>query len=140
MDDILIKSRILNAFPHGFTTRRGGSSVAPYTSLNLGGSVGDDPAAVTANWKTLESLTGLGFARVRQVHGSEVVIATAAMAPEAEADAVATHSPGVAAAVSVADCVPILIADPRSVNVGLCPELLLARCLVLVPFAKSVNP
>ncbi|WP_344280415.1 laccase domain-containing protein, partial [Actinomadura napierensis] len=32
-----------------FTGRPGGVSTAPYDSLNLGGAVGDDPAAGTAN-------------------------------------------------------------------------------------------
>ncbi|KPC73350.1 laccase, partial [Streptomyces sp. NRRL F-6602] len=32
-----------------FTDRWGGVSAAPYAQLNLGGAVGDDPAAVRAN-------------------------------------------------------------------------------------------
>ena len=59
------------------TTRRGGVSVAPYDSLNLGDHVGDDPAAVAANRaRLLEALRDDGVERIawlNQVHGSEVV-------------------------------------------------------------------
>ena len=51
---------------------------------------------------------------MRQVHGCRVVEAGAGTEPVEEADAVATATPGVAACVSVADCVPVLLADPRS--------------------------
>jgi len=34
---------------HAFSTRKGGVSVPPYHSLNLGLSVGDNPAAVREN-------------------------------------------------------------------------------------------
>jgi YfiH family protein len=110
----LLTSPALRGFPHGFTTRRGGVSRAPWDALNLGGAVGDDPAAVAENWSRLAAATGLSFARVRQVHGDRVVAARAAGAPGEEADAVTTAAPGVAACVLVADCVPVLLADPRS--------------------------
>jgi YfiH family protein len=110
-----LTSRLLGAFPHGFTTRRGGHSGGPYQSLNLGGAVGDDPASVEANWAEVRRATGLAFARVRQVHGCRVHHAAGpAEAPAEEADVVVSARAGVAACVSVADCVPILVADPRS--------------------------
>ena len=108
----LLQSRLLAGLPHGFTTRRGGASSAPWDALNLGGSVGDDPAAVAENWRRLEAHTGLAFARVRQVHGARVVLATGAGPPAEEADAVVSTRPGVAACVAVADCVPLLLAAP----------------------------
>lgn len=110
----LLRSALLDAFPHGFTTRDGGVSPAPWDSLNLGGAVGDDPARVAENWRRLEGACGLAFARVRQVHGARVLRADAGTAPVEEADAVLTTSPGVAACVSVADCVPVLLADPAT--------------------------
>jgi YfiH family protein len=76
--------------------------------------VGDDPERVVQNWERLAQATGLAFARVRQVHGCRVVEARTVTAPTLEADAVTTAVPGVAACVSVADCAPVLIADPRS--------------------------
>jgi len=110
----LLSSALLAGFPHGFTTRRGGASRSPFESLNLSGSVGDDEEAVKANWRVLCHVTGLAFARVRQVHGDRVFVATAASAPSEEADVVISTQPGLAACVSVADCVPVLIGDPRS--------------------------
>jgi YfiH family protein len=110
----LLSSALLAGFPHGFSTRRGGRSGTPFESLNLGGGVGDDAATVASNWRLLADGTGLAFARVRQVHGDRVVVTRAACEPVEEADAVVSTVPGVAATVAVADCVPILIGDPRS--------------------------
>jgi YfiH family protein len=76
--------------------------------------VGDDALAVQENWARLREATGLAFARVRQVHGARVIEAGDGTEPLLEADAVMTTAPGVAACVSVADCVPVLLVDPRS--------------------------
>jgi YfiH family protein len=110
----ILESPLLSAFRHGFTTRDGGVSEPPYDRLNLGGAVGDDPAHVAENWRRLERETGLRFARVRQVHGARVVRADAPCDPAEDADAVLSTAEGVAACVSVADCVPILLADPET--------------------------
>ncbi|HEY6003029.1 MAG TPA: laccase domain-containing protein, partial [Anaeromyxobacter sp.] len=109
-----IQSALLAGFPHGFTTRQGGGSEPPFDSLNLGGSVGDDPARVAGNWGRVERETGLAFARVRQVHGARAVRLDSATPPALEADAVLSRTPGLAACISVADCVPVLLADPAS--------------------------
>jgi YfiH family protein len=101
------------------TDRHGGQSKAPYESLNLGPAVGDDPASVTANRKLLAAGCGLappGIAWMRQVHGTDVRYADASwpgLEPE-PCDAVFTDVPGLALAVLVADCVPVLIADPQA--------------------------
>lgn len=110
----ILESPLLAPFRHGFTTRDGGVSAPPYDRLNLGGLVGDDPAAVAENWRRLEGATALGFARVRQVHGARAVRAGAACEPVEEADVVLSTAEGVAACVSVADCVPVLLADPET--------------------------
>lgn len=108
----LLRSALLAAWPHGFSTRAGGASPPPWDALNLGGAVGDDPARVAENWRRLEAATGLGFARVRQVHGASAVRLDAPGPPGEEADAVVSVRAGVAACVAVADCVPVLLADP----------------------------
>jgi YfiH family protein len=108
----LLRSQLLADHPHGFTTRAGGRSSPPYNSLNLGDLVGDEPGAVSGNWRDLEETTGLEFARVRQVHGVGVVTCAAPTPPRQEGDGVVSASTGVAACVSVADCVPILLARP----------------------------
>lgn len=114
----ILQSPILAGFPHGFTTRSGGASEPPFDSLNLGGLVGDDPDRVAENWAILERGTGLRFARVRQVHGARCVRAEAPSLPAEEADVVLSATAGVAACVSVADCVPVLLADPQTGRVA----------------------
>jgi len=101
-----------------FTTRRGGVSKAPYDSFNLGGAVGDDPVVVEANRARLAATAGLSVDRLvwmRQVHGVNVAtVADRSSEPNAipDADGIVTAAAGLALAVLVADCVPILAADP----------------------------
>src|SRR5262245_17357107 len=57
------------------------------------------------------ALAPAGVMRPKQVHG--VALARAPFTAVPEADAVWTAAPGVAVAVVTADCVPILLADPR---------------------------
>lgn len=112
---LLLRSQLLSAFPHGFTTRAGGVSPPPWDTLNLGGLVGDAPERVRDNWARLQAETGLRFARVRQVHGPRVVHLRAAADPAVareEADGVVSTDAGLAACISIADCVPVLLADP----------------------------
>jgi YfiH family protein len=109
---VLLSSALLAAFPHGFTTRHGGVSRAPYDSLNLGTTMGDLAEDVDRNWALLRQETGLRFVRAKQVHGSRVIRCDGPIEPMEEADAVATGQPGLAACVLTADCVPVLIGDP----------------------------
>lgn len=95
--------------------RTGGVSGPPFDSLNSSLAVGDDPAAVSANLSRLAASAGVEPARlfsVKQVHGARVVEAANAT-PESEADALWTDVPGSAVGVRTADCLPILIEDPR---------------------------
>ncbi|WP_067831839.1 peptidoglycan editing factor PgeF [Actinomadura kijaniata] len=107
-----------------FTGRTGGVSAAPYDALNLGGAVGDDPAAVRANRERAAAALGLDATRVvwmRQVHGAEVATVTGPTPPDADpdpVDAVVTTVPGLALAVLVADCAPVLLSDPEARVVG----------------------
>jgi YfiH family protein len=98
------------------TTRAGGRSQAPYESFNLGDHVGDDPAAVTANRQRLATELGLPPDQViwmEQVHGRTATIVDGPRTEPLEAtDAVIATRPGLAVAVLVADCVPILLSDP----------------------------
>ena len=94
----------------GFSSRRGGSSVAPYDTLNLGLVVGDDPATVTRNRAVLDDWVGTSVVYATQVHGTGVVVLSAP-ADVGEADTLISTSPDVAVGVLVADCVPVLLAD-----------------------------
>jgi YfiH family protein len=97
------------------TDRRGGSSAAPYDSFNLGGHVGDDPAAVAANRARLAGALGVGggaLVWMEQVHGDTVTVVDGPRAePVAATDALVTAVPGLVLCVLVADCVPVLLAD-----------------------------
>lgn len=100
-----------------FTDRWGGVSAAPYERLNLGGAVGDDPAAVRANRTAAAESLGLDAARVvwmNQVHGPDVAVVEGPWdsAEIPAVDAVVTTRRGLALAVLTADCVPVLLADP----------------------------
>ena len=102
-----------------YTDRHGGTSAAPYDSANLGGHVGDDSGAVAANRTALAAQLGLTADAVRymdQVHGDSVAVLADAdtVLPAGGTDALVTAVPGVALAVLVADCVPVLMADPEA--------------------------
>jgi polyphenol oxidase len=105
------------------TGRNGGTSQAPFQSLNLGPAVGDDPAAVAANRELAAFSCGLEAADIawmRQVHGTVVRYAGRNWPgqPAEPCDAIFTDVPGLALAVLVADCVPVLIADSHARLVG----------------------
>lgn len=100
----------------GETTRHGGISPAPYHSLNLGWNTPDAVENVTENRRRL--LASLGFqpeqlASTRQVHSSEVMIVDQPGRYDGF-DALITAHPGIILSVSVADCTPILVCDPKT--------------------------
>ncbi|MEV6980336.1 peptidoglycan editing factor PgeF [Sphaerisporangium sp. NPDC051017] len=105
-----------------FTDRHGGVSAGPYGTRNLGGSVGDDPAAVAEN----RALTARGFGLdpggvvfMRQVHGRDVSYVTEPFGADPPSlDGVFTDRPGLGLAVLAADCAPVLLADPVKGMVG----------------------
>jgi len=97
-------------------------SAAPYESLNLGGAVGDDPAAVRSNRTRAAAALGLvpeSVVWMRQVHGREVAVADRPFGEEPPPlDGVVTTRRGLALAVLTADCTPVLLADPYAGVVG----------------------
>lgn len=100
------------------TTRMGGHSEGPWQGLNLGDHVGDDPLAVARNRHDLSAAVGCGVAWLRQIHGCVVVSARTAVHEACEADASWADAPGVACAVLVADCLPVLLAAENGQAVG----------------------
>lgn len=103
---------------HGFSTRQGGVSPSPFESADF--ALLRDPRALGENVKRLAEAVGFApgaLHQTRQVHGRAVLVADGAPAPMAlrEADAlVAMPGSGHAVAVRVADCVPVLVADPAA--------------------------
>ncbi len=107
-----------------FTDRHGGYSSGDFSSFNLARHVGDDESLVEANRAALGQVLGLSAERlsfVTQVHGTEVHLVDAeehlrAAAPEA--DAQVTRRGGIGLAIMVADCTPIMLADPEAGVIG----------------------
>jgi YfiH family protein len=100
-----------------FTTRAGGVSDAPYASLDLALHVGDDEAAVQANRKAMAYALGIDADRVSwcdQVHGDTVATVTEPGRTYDATDGLVTTESNLPLAVLAADCVPVLLADPRA--------------------------
>lgn len=101
-----------------FTDRAGGHSVGPFATLNVASHVGDDRAHVTANRAEVARRVGVPADRL-------VVLASRSGGPVGragidspgemtEVEALVSTAPGVALAVSAADCVPVLLADDQA--------------------------
>jgi polyphenol oxidase len=113
-------SPMLAAFPelvHGFFTRQGGVSLAPYDSLNLSFSGGDDREAVVENRRRVrQALELTRLASASQVHGlGEAVVAAQPTGPAGEmgpADILLTEQPGVGLLIKQADCQAVILYDP----------------------------
>lgn len=103
---------------HAVFTRQGGVSPAPWDSLNVGSTVGDEPTRVINNRRLSFRALGRPFESVFdvwQVHGSAVVCAEAPRKPQAgyqQADAILTDRLQVTLFMRFADCAPILLYDP----------------------------
>ncbi len=98
-----------------FTHSRGGVSEGGWSSLNLGGHVGDDPDAVAENRRRVAAGMGRPVDQLRlmaQVHGNEVAVLPQPTPPTC--DAQITDSPDDLLVVLVADCTPVLLYDVRS--------------------------
>jgi YfiH family protein len=115
-----------------FTDRHGGVSGAPFASLNLGWSGGDDPAALEENHRLLRTDVSPGrgiqsLAALGQVHG-DVVHVVDDEGPRHDVhghlhgigDGLVTARPGVTLSVRAADCAPVLLADADAGVVGAC--------------------
>ena len=99
-------------------------SRAPYTSLNLGDHVDDDPAAVAENRVLAAARLGgdvpadpQRWVWLRQVHGCDVVTVAAPPAEVPVADAAVTNTPGLPLVVLTADCAPVALVAPDAVAV-----------------------
>jgi hypothetical protein len=124
-----IRYYTFDIYPHTVTqavfTRQGGVSPAPWHSLNVGGTVGDDAARVREN--RIRSFQALGrtfesLFDVWQVHSADAIYAEAPRPPEMvhdKADIIFTDKPAVTLYMRFADCVPILLHDPKKGVVGL---------------------
>jgi len=102
-----------------FLTRKGGFSRGELAKLNLSFRVGDDPLLVRKNYALVKEAFGVKtLVTVNQVHGAAVLDLDRQNMDEErlreiEADAIITRRKGVALAVLVADCLPLMLAEPK---------------------------
>jgi YfiH family protein len=118
-----------SSFPEGVTqavfTRSGGVSTAPWDSLNVGSTVGDDIECVRENKRRMFSSTNRKLETVFdvwQVHGNEILVTNEPRPfdlPHPPADGIITNNPDVTLMMRFADCVPMLLFDPTQRVVGL---------------------
>jgi polyphenol oxidase len=117
----IFSKHVLNAV----FTRQGGISPAPWTSLNLSISVGDDPARVAENRVHAFNSLGRNPASLHDVwlvHGTDVIYADAPRpltATVQKADILFTDNPEVSLFMRFADCVPLLFHDPKKNVIGI---------------------
>jgi YfiH family protein len=107
---------------HAFFTRQGGVSEGIYASLNGGLGSSDDPARVRENRRRMAAELGVepaALVSVHQVHSPDAVIVEAPWPGEKpKADGMATRVPGLALAITTADCGPVLFSDPHAGVIG----------------------
>ena len=106
----------------GVSTRHGGLSESPYSSLNLGIHTDDSPDIVEKNLALFCEDIGVSpsdLARSYQVHGDKIWV-TGRPGYQTGFDAMVSVQAGVFAGVSIADCTPILLADPVA---GICAAI-----------------
>jgi hypothetical protein len=110
---------------HAVFARHGGVSEGAFASLNMSISVGDSLTNVRANRARAFQAAGRdpdSVADLWQVHSAEVVAAEEPRGPRehlGQADALITNRRHVTLFLRFADCVPILLFDPKRRAVGL---------------------
>lgn len=113
------------AVVHAIFTRKGGVSPQPWSTLNLGGTVGDSRENVVENRRRIFETLGIKVTTifdVWQIHSDKVIITNKPRPldqPHEKADAILTNNPEVTLFMRFADCVPILLYDPVRRVVGL---------------------
>ena len=154
----VLRSELLAPLPHGFSTRPGGVSPAPWDSLNLGPSRGDEMENVRENYRRFCAVLGTDPERAvlsQQTHTANVRRVTAEDAGKGlsrprdyrDVDALITDVPGLALTVFSADCGVILLHDPVHQAVGAvhagwrgCAAGILERTVQAMTAAFSTEP
>jgi purine-nucleoside/S-methyl-5'-thioadenosine phosphorylase / adenosine deaminase len=122
---VIVESPALAGLPgirHAFFTRQGGVSEGIYGSLNGGLGSSDERDRVVENRARMAAGLGVGpdsLVSLHQVHSPDAVIVEAPFGMERpKADGMATRVPGLALAITTADCGPLLFVDRESGIVG----------------------
>jgi YfiH family protein len=102
---------------HGFSTKPGGVSMsAADIVLNLGFTDWDTKENVLENRRRFQSAldaSDLKLTSLKQIHSDVIHLFDAPPAETCQGDASATNRPGLLLGVQTADCVPILLVDPK---------------------------
>ena len=115
------------AVPHGFTTRFGGVSEGPLSSMNLALKLEETEENIVKNYEILGSALGFGLndlVLTRQTHSDIVRVVDRNDAKGCfirhypECDGLVTNTPGLALTIFTADCTPLLFHDPATGAVG----------------------
>lgn len=117
----ILELALFNKFPwlvHGFSTRTGGASILDSGEhvLNLGFTEWDQPENVLKNRDAFRSAIGatdLRLVLMRQFHSAVAVPVAVQPHEPRKSDALFSDLPGVLLGVQTADCVPILLVDPK---------------------------
>jgi len=119
---LFLSSSLLQA--HGFlgifSLRHGGVSPPPFTGLNLGPDTGDAASYIARNLKLLLDRAGVPAPhQTKQEHGTKMLLCAGPGRIHARAaDILIGHGAGCAVGVRTADCLPVLLADPRTGTVA----------------------
>jgi hypothetical protein len=96
-----------------FTDRNGGVSAAPFDSLNLAITVGDERERVLENRGRVATAAGFDIDRLalaKQVHGADVIqVGAGDSGVLGEADVLVTSAPGTTIGIMTADCSPVML-------------------------------
>jgi len=111
---------------HGFSTRLGGvSRIYGGNALNLGFTKQDSRAAVERNRELFLSELGAANGRkswplvsLRQIHSDLIHRVDQMPAAPLAGDGLVTDTPGLILAVQTADCLPVILVDPKRRAVG----------------------
>ena len=108
---------------HAFFTRRGGSSIGVYESLNGGVGSRDAPSAVAENRARMARHFHVAPDRLAipfQIHSSDALVIDAPFTSEnrPRCDALVTTTPDLALGVTGADCGVVLFLDPEAGVIG----------------------
>ncbi|MFZ0278321.1 MAG: peptidoglycan editing factor PgeF [Candidatus Sulfotelmatobacter sp.] len=107
---------------HGFSTRVGGSSRAyGGLALNLGFTPHDSKTAVERNRAAFSRELTAGkwpLVSLRQVHSDTIQFVEAPSKSQLVGDGLITSTPGLLLAIQTADCLPIILVDPKHRVVG----------------------
>lgn len=122
----LLSSNLLSPYLHisaQFTTRHGGVSYSPYSTLNLAFHVGDNPENILKNHRILADTMGYDpqkLIHMRQIHSNSIIVVNSFMNFDTppQCDALITNCIDVPLMVMSADCTPILLYDPINHAIG----------------------